>query len=474
MTDRDALAAVLAELERRNKRERFLAGDGLHDGGQRVMVLDQAKRKVWNCGRRFGKTKGAPNALFRAALSLPDVRAYYVNTSKLRAHDTVWDEFRRTNRDHHLGGEPDQRMHWITLPNESKVVATGVEDKTMADDLRGRPRVKLWLIDECQDWPPDLLKYFFEYVVYPSLADVDGDVILAGTGGSPNGWWWERTGDPAYKQFKYSIHDNPTLPKGIARALIDQACKERGCDEADPSIQREFYGRFVPDENRQIFPYVLERNGYGPGAPHQLPPGPPDHVVVAGDVGTVDFTSVGALGWWASDPRLWLLRHTELRKVGTTDQVRLFRSYMKDYAGQLCGVVIDPGGGGAPLIIDLGQGPNQIHVEAAEKQGKVAACLLLRDALRTGMFMVPADDETYIRDLTSVEWDPKAIGAVIRGHMPDPIDMTLYGFRKARALNWYKPPEPPKPPPTAAELMAQKWDEFDERAGREDAWLNEP
>lgn len=462
------LAAVVAELDRRRRRERFLAGGALSPWQAKAWA-DESRDQVWICGRRAGKTDLAMKLLAKTALGEERVQSVYVNTTIKRALATVWDELLEVNAEFELGGVPNVVKSSITFPNRSRLVVTGCENKKMANDIRGRRRVKRYHIDEGQDWDPDLLRYFIEQVVHWSKADVRGECGLSGTGGAPQGYWaWLCSPESGFSVHTATAFDNPFLAPGEAQALIAKACKERGVDESDPGIQREFYARFVADLNRQIFPYDPAKNGY---TPEQLPRGQWFHVV-SGDVGTVDATDVGKLGWCDTDPRLWLLRHSEVKGIGATKQLELYRTYLTDCGDTLAGAVLDPGGGGAALIADLGAGPNGIQVEAAEKQGKVAACLLMRDALRTGMLMLPAGDERLIRQLTSVEWDPQAIGSVIRGHMPDPVDMLLYGFRKARALNWYHPPEPEKPPPTDAELMEERWNDFDHRAAREDDWLD--
>lgn len=460
------LAAVVAELDRRRRRARFDSGGALSPH-QLLAWNDQARDQAWPCGRRAGKTDLAQKLLLRTALGQARVQAVYVSTTIKRALATVWDELVDLNEEFCLGGVVNVQKSTFTFPNRSRVVITGCENKAMANDIRGRRRVALYIVDECQDWKDDLLKYFVEQVVHWSKADVRGSCVLAGTGGAPRGFWAAAClAASEWSKHSWTAFDNPYLAPGEARALIDKACKDRKVTEDDPSIQREFYARFVVDLLRQIFQYDQAKNGFGAGMFHQLPTQGEASTVVAGDVGTVDKTAVGALRWWESDPRLWLAKSIAKSGLGATDQAALIQSFLDEFADTLRGAVVDPGGGGKALIVDFKAGPNGVQVEAAEKEGKVSACLLLRDALRRGEVMIDASDAELIEDLQSVEWDPENIGAVIRGHMPDPIDMLLYGFRKARALNWYRPTPPPKPKPAEAEAMATRWEEFDEKAER--------
>jgi hypothetical protein len=52
------------------------------------------------------------------------------------------------------------------------------------------------------------------------------------------------------------------------------------------------------------------------------------------------------------------------------------------------------------------------------------------------------------------------------------VDALLYGFRKARALNWYAAPPEPKHKPTLVQEMEARFDAQDERdaAAETDDW----
>lgn len=459
------LAAILAEIDRRSRRDRFAAG-GLLSDLQRPAWDDPSRWQAWPWGRRSGKTDLAEKLILKTASGAERVEVYYVSTSIKRAVATIWDELRTINRDCSLGGKPNQTLHTLTFPNESKITVTGVEDKIMADDLRGRKRVALYFVDECQDWRNDLLQYFYDQVIFPSLSDVRGSVILAGTGSSPRGFWHRaadsKEGADSWKRYTGNPFQNPFLPEGEAQALVDKACKDRGCTIDDPSIQREFFAKFIADLTRQIFPFDRERNAWT-----ELPTGGRWRHVVCADVGTVDATSVGAIGWTDADPgKLYLVKRTGVRGLGSSAQVSLIRDYTREFSATLVASVVDPGGGGASLIVDLNAAPDGVYVEGAEKPDKAAACMTMRDALQTGKLLVPASDEELIEDLQTPEWDPDNVGKAIRGHFPDGVDMLLYGFRKARSLNWDRPAAPPSPVLTAAEAMAKRWEAFDERAAQ--------
>jgi len=274
-------------------------------------------------------------------------------------------------------------------------------------------------------------------------------VIVAGTGGVPIGWWYEvATGKPGrhgksagsgFTRFpQWTPLDNPFLPPGAAAELIRKACEDRGVDINDPSIQTEFFSAFVADLNRQIFHYDRARNGFSRGKWNprigfweggDLPIGNWS-IIIASDAGSVDAAAYVVIGKCDTDARLWILETEAISALGSSAQVTLANTVRQRYGHRVVQTVMDPGGGGKGLIIDL----NQQHlqgIEAAEKKNKAAGCILWRDALRSGRCMVAIEESGFIEDLAVPQWDPLAIGAVTKGHFPDRCDAGLYGVREA-------------------------------------------
>ncbi len=424
---------------------------------QKARANDRSRFKAIPAGRQSGKTDLLEKLLLRvgASRNMRGRQALYVSTSINRAVETIWDELVQMNRDMGLGGIPNYTTHTMRFAAAGRIRVTGCENKVQADAIRGLKKVALYLIDEAQDWKDELLRYFFTKVVYPSLVAVSGEVIVAGTGGSPLGWWYEvATGKPGrngrsagsmWTRFgAWTPLDNPFLPAGEAAKLIAQACEDRGCDIDDPSIQTEFFANFKADLNRQIFNYTRERNGFSRGAWNpkigfweggNLPDGRWS-VIIASDAGSVDAAAYVVIGKCDSDPRLWVLETEAITALGSSAQVALARAAYERYGSRVVHTVMDPGGGGKGLIIDL----NNEHlqgIEAAEKKNKAAGCIMMRDGLRSGKLMVAIEESDFIEDLSVPEWDPMAVGqSVGRGHFPDRADCALYGYRAA-ATTWH-------------------------------------
>lgn len=410
-------------------------------GPQRVALEDESRWQAWPCGRRAGKTQAAEWWLLRGALSVPRSQWFYVSTTIKRAARTVFDELAQLART--LGGKPNYSTFRVSFGNGSKVHVTGVEHKRMADDLRGMPRVGGYVLDELQDWDDELLRYFYDSVVFPSLADLRGRVLVSGTGGAPRGFWHEATQEgSSWSVHRWTPFDNPHLAEGEAQALVEKAKRDRGCDESDPSIQREFYARFVADLTRQIFAVRRPDNVWA-----ELPE--LSCYALGVDVGTVDATAVVTWGWHPQRRGLYLVRHESLKGLTSSGQMALVRTAYEwaRQRGQVYGLACDPGGGGAPLVLELSQRFG-LPITGAQKRDKAAAAVLLRNDLRNGSIKVP-DDAGLIRAFETPEWDPDNVGSAVSAkvHWPDVVDAALYGYREAYE---YLSREP-APPPTPAE-----------------------
>lgn len=417
-------------------------------GPQRDALADESRWQAWPCGRRAGKTQAGEWWLIDGALTVPRSQWFYVSTTIKRAARTVFDELALLSKS--VGGKPNYSTHRVAFPNGSKVHVTGVEHKRMADDLRGMPRVGGYQLDELQDWDDELLRYFYDSVVFPSLADLRGKVLISGTGGAPRGFWYEATQPgSSWSVHRWTPFDNPHLAEGEAAALVAKAMRDRGCDESDPSIQREFFARFVADLTRQIFSVKRPDNIWT-----ELPELTCYSVGV--DVGTVDATAVVVWGWHPQHRGLYLVRYDSLRGLTSSGQMELVRtSYEWARArGSVYALTADPAGGGAPLILELSQRYG-LPIVAAEKRDKAAAAVLLRNDLRNGTVKVP-DDAALISALERPEWDPDNVGSAVSAkiHWPDVADAALYGYREAYE---YLSREP-APTPTVEQQRRQELD----------------
>lgn len=445
---------------------------------QREAVCCVERFQAWHAGRGSGKTSGAEFLLTATALAHDNVQVFYVSTTIKRALATVWDSLVALNADHNLGGNVHAGNHCITYPNRSRLWVTGIEDKRAANDLRGRKRVKLHFVDEAQDHNQDLLRYFVDSVVRPRMTDVRGALVLAGTGGAKRGYWYTKAHDPSWTHFHWTQWDNPHMPEGEADKSLADACRDRGVDVKDPTIQREFYAAFVDDSARQVL------------APAKLIPRSEvprlDIFFLGFDYGAVDAWGGVAFGCRRDDPRLFIV---EARKeqsrpgqpaIGSSDQVRFTREMVEKYRelGLVADEVGDPGGGGRGIMNDLANQAD-VLVETAEKLGKPSASRFFKDALRSGRVLVCSDlaerdpefpeEMSFTEELLVPEWDPEKVGEKFANHWPDRADAALYAHRAA--ASWFRAHPPPPEEDEGQRITRERLEwERQEQAARSDGW----
>lgn len=421
---------------------------------QRRAILDPARERVLAAGRRSGKTAAECIAPIWDALAVPRSSAVYLSTSIQRAMDTVWSDLLDFLKDGKIPHHAKETTRTIRLlDNGSRIWVSGAETKKQANNIRGRlKRTKLVVIDETQDWKPDLLRYLYQVVVWPTLADVGGRTMLAGTGTAPRGFWYEhlKQVEKAGNVHRWTMFDNPHVLD--ARATLAKALADKGLDATvdeviacsgvgiDAEIAQEYFCKFIAGE-RQIFHVSREKNVY-----EERPKGEMVYVHAI-DLGTIDKFAHVVWGWTATSPKLHLIAYKAEAGLSMSQYIDTSMELLTKYPP--LSVVVDPAAGGAAFVLDL-QNRFGLPAEAAEKDGKVGATMMLRDALRRGEVVIPLEEfpdndngrgaGEFLRALETPEWDVNQPQKAIKGHMPDLCDAAIYGFRKARHFDYFEAP----------------------------------
>lgn len=412
-------------------------------------VTAKERTRAWCCTRRAGKTYALLVALIIAAIVHPASKAIYLSTSIKRAVSTCWSELAQMLRTHGIEFTPNESRHFVTLTNGSTIHVSGCETRREADAWRGHAKVSMFAVDEPQDWRQELLSYTLSDVIGPGLADIGGRVIIAGTPGALTGIWYELAHSPEVGHASWSLFDNPHV-KDAEQTLAD-TMRVRGCSKDDPSIQREFFGIWVVDEQRMVFPAALQVRS---PATHLL------GSVTGADVGVVDATACVRLEY--TKDTVFIFAAEERRGLGGAKQ----RAFIEAHSKGSHFTVIDPGGGGAALIEDF-RADGLTNYLAAEKTEKDAALRRLRDAIATGRVVAVQKFAELEAALIRLEWNPDGTGVL--GHTPDIVDALLYAFRWAEKFA-LTAPEPSKTEKTPEELELEALVDEQDALKREAAW----
>lgn len=417
----------------------FILGDLLFDK-QLKFVEDPHAFKIAVCSRRAGKTVACAADLIRTALETPNVICLYITLSRSNAKKLVWRELKKLKREYSLYADEDQTELSMTFPNGSVIYCSGAKDASEIEKFRGLA-IKLCYIDECQSFR-EYIRDLIDEVISPALLDWAGTLCLIGTPGAlPIGYFAECAGavrgkEEASKSWtlhSWTFFDNPFIPavklgKYTHRQLLERELHRRGVDASDPTIQREWFGKWEHDSKSLLINYDAEKNHYP-----VLPTGIKWNYIMGIDLGFNDADAIAILAWSEATPVTYLVEESLTRKQGLTELVEQVQQMQRKY--DCSKLVIDEGGLGKKLAEEMRR-RHQLPVQAADKVRKMENVAFLNDAMRTKRFMAKSAS-AFAQDCFLVEIDkdksrPDKIKVSEKYHS-DIIDAVLYAFKESPA-----------------------------------------
>lgn len=416
---------------------------------QLKFVQDPRPFKIAVCSRRAGKTVSCAAHLIDTALQTPEVLCLYVTLSRNNAKKLIWREILRINQVHNLRGMPDQTELSLTFPNGSIIYLSGAKDESAIENFRGMP-FKLVYIDECQSFRP-YIEELIDDIIGPALMDYDGTLCLIGTpGATPVGYFAETAGavqekiekSEAWSHHYWTFFDNPFIAsksKKTHQQMLERELRRRGVTVDDPSIQREWFGKWVLDSDSLWIHYNASKNHYT----ERLKIGKWNYILGI-DLGYDDADALAVLGYSDQSHVTYLVEELIVPKQGITELVEQIQDLQKRY--DISKMVIDEGGLGKKIAEEIRR-RHGIPVEAADKARKHENAALFNDALRTGRFMAKSASrfaqDSYLVEIDRGKSRPDKIVLSDRYHS-DIIDAVLYAFRESPSYAYEKPKEKPK------------------------------
>lgn len=424
------------ELLRRSEHPTFDIKDYLFDK-QLDFVLDPSPFKIAVTTRRAGKTVSCAADLIYTALATTDCICVYITLSRSNAKRIVWPELKRINRKFKLQGEFNESELSLTFQNGSIIYCSGASDRTEIEKFRGLAIKKAYL-DEGQSFP-SYIRELVDDVLGPALMDYAGTLCLIGTPGPiPTGYFYEIATASDWAKHTWSFFDNPKLDflsKGLThKDVLDRELKRRGVTSDNPSIQREWFGRWVLDTDSLVYKFDGAKNYY-----ETLPKGSWNYILGI-DVGFDDADALCVLAWSESSPCTFIVEERTTRKQGISDLVQQVEDIRRNY--NISKIVMDQGGLGKKIAEELIR-RYKLAVEPADKNRKLEYIELMNDALRTGSLKAKVGS-VFASDCLKVEWDldkstPDKMKVSNRFHS-DICDAVLYAWRTSYAFTHTNPP----------------------------------
>lgn len=411
-------------------------------------VLDPAPFKTAVCSRRSGKTVACAADLIDTAINHASVICLYITLSRNNAKKIVWNEIIRINRIYQLNGHIDNTELSIKFPNQSTIYLSGAKDKGEIEKFRGLPLKKCY-IDEVQSFR-QYIRDLIDDVISPALMDYAGSLCLIGTPAPvPNGYFYECSNSDTWSHHAWTFWQNKFISdkSGLSHSeILERELKRRGVTRDDPSIQREFFGRWVLDTNSLVFRYSPDINHY-----LDLPILPKEwNHIIGVDVGLNDADAICVIAYNRNYPTAFLVYEDVETKQGVTELAHKLEAAVKKYKPDQ--IVMDTGGLGAKIAEELRR-RYSLPIKAAEKVRKFEYIELLNDAMRTGRFMAKKESK-FAEDCMLIEWDldkttPDKRKVSDRFHS-DIADSVLYAFRES--YHWIS-----EPVPKAIEHQSVEW-----------------
>lgn len=410
---------------------------------QLKFVQDPRPYKVAVCSRRAGKTVACAAHLIDTALNNPGVVCLYITLSRNNAKKLIWREMQKIVKQHAINVTEDQTELSMSFDNESIIYCSGAKDSSEIEKFRGLA-LKIVYVDECQSFR-GYIQELIDDVLAPALMDYAGTLCLIGTPGPvPAGFFAEVAGEvqekkqvaESWSHHSWTFFDNPFITQKSGKThqeLLDRELRRRGVNSGDPSIQREFYGRWVLDSNSLWIRYNNKLNHYD-----NLPIITPHKwVYIMGiDLGYEDADAIAVLAWSEKEKATYLVEERIVTKQGITELVQQIQDLNKIY--DCSKMIIDEGGLGKKLAEEMRR-RHHIPVQAADKARKQENVEFLNDCLRSSVFKAKAQSR-FAQDSMLVEIDrdkstPDKIKISDKYHS-DIIDAVLYAFKESAAFTY--------------------------------------
>lgn len=417
---------------------------------QLAFVEDQHPYVTAVTSRRAGKTVGCAADLLKTALDSPNSTCLYITLSRANAKIILWPILKKINEENKLGGVPNESDLAMKMSNGSMIYLSGIKDSSEIEKFRGMAIKKVYL-DEAQSMRP-YIKELIDDVLGPACIDHNGQIKVIGTPGPvPVGYFHDVAVSPDWNHHGFTIWDNPFILN--ARERLDLELKRRGLKEDDPSIQREFFGKWSLDVHSLVVRYDEKLNHY-----EELPYGINWEYIVVADFGFDDADAIATLAFSTKHPDAYLVEEKITAKQGITPLANQLTDHINRYKPMT--VLGDFGALGKKIAEEL-QVRFNIPIIAAEKSRKLEYIELMNDSLRTGRLKAKKDSR-FAQDALLLEWDkenPLKPKISDRYHS-DIVDAVLYGHRELLNFLW-KEPEKVIQPGTLDDLKKQEDDAWD-------------
>lgn len=537
----NALDALFAVVHRESQARRATTLWGEKGAALRELLMpiqarleaDPCKCKAVRSPRQTGKSTGVMLIVSIRCLEKALSEWVVICVTRRSAKSIYWEPLKRLNDAYELGIEFHNQDLEATFPNGSKIRFFGADNIAEIEKLRGG-RYDGVVVDESKSYPILLFDELILEVIEPALMAKHGELILIGTpGDSLRGTFYLATCDEpvvfrdangvAQRQSnclyghvpalpcKWSFH-RWTLPDNITRfedghggyyTMWDQAQRvmvENGWTRSTPQAAREYFGEWVPSDDKRVFRYKPPLHDYDPHPDSTsqkrhvrwgLPDLPGTFKTILGvDLGTRDGTAMVVWAWNVHTNALWeVYSEKRVRKASRkNNKIRRGRERGEEPEGERLplseigewyneleteygpfdGAVADEGGLGL-LILDTLADDYHVYLDGAEKNEKNDHIEVMNNDFDRGFIHIRRGS-LLSDELDSGRWDPKKLVKNKKTEDPtipnDASDAGLYSHRWCRHRHQVERPGGPVQPFTPEWFIQRARAELQEAQNR--------
>lgn len=456
--NKSLVALAAQELIRRKKARELLVDDNFPE--QAAFIRDPSRFLTAICTRRAGKSHGLALKFFNAARKHPKSLSPYIGLTRQSAENIMWPVFKELNEKYSIGAEMTISDLQITLPNESKIILFGADQKNFIERLRG-PKYPFAAIDEAQSFRTHI-EQLIDDVLTPAVADfIDGQIAITGTPGPvPKGYFYDSSiGKNGFKVHAWTVYQNPYFPR--PHEFAEELLVRKAWTKDHPTFKREWLGEWVADPDALVYKFNRSKNLIDSVQENK------NWLYVLGvDLGFDPDPSAFVLcGYSQYDRHLYILDTYKENKMTVSDVAERIKYYQKDYP--YLKITIDAGAQGKMIAEEIRQRFN-VPLIAAEKNGKAGFIEIMNSDFQNGIVkLVDQKTKELQNELLSLIWDSEEDTRVEDHRYPNHLtDAALYAWRYCYN---YSPSElPKKVKPNTEEFMDAWWEKEAERIAIEE------
>jgi hypothetical protein len=398
---------------------------------QREAALHPSKRKVIRCSRRAGKTELACYALIKNALAGPDGISLYIALTRKSAKRLIWGRLKRVLRELEIGFEASETELIVKLSNGSEIWLAGANQEDVAETLRGHA-YRIVILDECASFRGHI-DILIEEILEPATLDENGEIWIMGTPSWDfTSYFYKANHNPdGWTSFFWTLFDNPHLPN--AKEFVEQIKKRRGWSDDNPSLLREYGGRWIRSHENLVYHYNPLKNLYS-----ELPEFAYKFLGV--DLGFEDKAAFSIVAHAEHSKQAFVIHSEAHHRLLPFQIAERIDELMGEH--DLTSIVIDEGGLGKSIAEEY-RVRYQIPCKPAKKSEKRAYIEFFNSEMHEGKIQT-FEDNPVIDQWQSLPWHED--GKIEKPGVPnDYADSILYAWRESLHFLEDLPEAPPKP-----------------------------